>query len=177
VTPACDSGIIVLALPAPSHEYKASFTLLSPTALSLFPADTVTPNITTALTMPSYSPITVCRSDGLLEFSPKAGGNIKESNGPTEKQLDDTPTKDGVVDCYRKVELNEQKHVDWRRKLGGMTMHLLGGVNHQGALFLIVTTFVMISDGSHFSHVSNADLNSLRQDLHLRRLPRWLYIV
>jgi hypothetical protein len=80
--------------------------------------------------MAPYFPVTVCRSDGLLEVTTKFG--TKEHNRPTPTQLDETPDPDGMVDCYRKLDDNEPKAVDWRRKLGGMLMHLLGGKAHIG---------------------------------------------
>lgn len=48
--------------------------------------------------------------------------------------MNDTPDANGNVDCYKKLEVDEAKHVDWRRKLGGMLMHLLGGKAHAGKL-------------------------------------------
>lgn len=80
--------------------------------------------------MAPYFPVTVCRSDGLLEVTTKTG--VKELNRPTTTQLDETPDAGGTVDCYRLLDLNESKVVDWRRKLGGMLMHLLGGKEHSG---------------------------------------------
>jgi hypothetical protein len=46
----------------------------------------------------------------------------------------DTPDANGNVDCYKKLEPDEAKAVDWRRKLGGMLMHLLGGKEHAGMI-------------------------------------------
>lgn len=57
---------------------------------------------------------------------------VKELNQPTPAQLDDTPDKDGMVDCYKKLDPDEPKAIDWRRKIGGMLMHLLGGKAHAG---------------------------------------------
>ena len=81
-------------------------------------------------TMSPYFPVTVCRSDGLLEVTTKMG--VREYNRPTPDQLDETPDADGVVDCYRELDINETKFIDWRRKLGGMLMKLLGGRDHSG---------------------------------------------
>ena len=49
-----------------------------------------------------------------------AKGKPKEVNQPTSKQLDQKPDKFGVSDYYREVAIDEAKHLDWRRKLGGM---------------------------------------------------------
>lgn len=84
--------------------------------------------------MAPYYPITICRSDGLLEVKTKG---ITELNQPTTPQLDDTPDNDGNVDCYKKLESDEPKAVDWRRKLGGMMMHVLGGKGHAGMASLV----------------------------------------
>ncbi|TVY55127.1 hypothetical protein LCER1_G003358 [Lachnellula cervina] len=75
--------------------------------------------------MAPYWPFTIARSDGQLEIITRSG--IREPNQPTTTQLNDTPDASGNVDCYRKIEPDDAKAVDWRRKLGGMYMHLLGG--------------------------------------------------
>jgi hypothetical protein len=80
--------------------------------------------------MAPYFPVTVCRSDGLLEITTRLGA--KELNRPTPTQLDETPDADGMVDCYRLLDISETKVVDWKRKLGGMLMRLLGGKEHAG---------------------------------------------
>ena len=80
--------------------------------------------------MAPYYPLTIGRSDGQLEAVTKMG--IKELNQPIAAQLDDTPDKDGMVDCYKKLDYNEPKAIDWRRKIGGMLMHVLGGKAHAG---------------------------------------------
>ncbi|RAL59635.1 hypothetical protein DID88_006494 [Monilinia fructigena] len=51
-------------------------------------------------------PVIICRSDGQLETITKTGED-----------------EDGNVDCYKKLEDDEPKAVDWRRKIGGMLMH------------------------------------------------------
>lgn len=80
--------------------------------------------------MAPYYPVTVCRSDGLLEVITKSG--IRELNQPTPDQLSDKPDANGNVDCYKRLDVDDPKAVDWRRKLGGMMMHLLGGKAHSG---------------------------------------------
>lgn len=49
-----------------------------------------------------------------------------ERNEPTPEQLDRTADANGITDFYREVDLDEQKHLDWRRKLGGMLARDLG---------------------------------------------------
>lgn len=88
--------------------------------------------------MPSLHPVTICRSDGQLEVVTKAG--IKELNQPTASQLNDKPDADGNIDCYKKLEYDESKAVDWRRKIGGMLMHYLGGKEHSGNPFTAIAT-------------------------------------
>jgi len=78
--------------------------------------------------MAEYYPIIICRSDGLLEVTTKQG--VREKNQPTAKQLDDTPDENGMVDCYKKLDPNEPKAVDWRRKIGGMLMQYLAGKDY-----------------------------------------------
>lgn len=80
--------------------------------------------------MAPYYPLTIERSDGQLEVITKMG--VRELNQPTAAQLNDTPDKDGMVDCYKKLDPGEPKAIDWRRKIGGMLMHLLGGKAHAG---------------------------------------------
>jgi len=68
--------------------------------------------------MARFYPLYVRRSDGKLEDATK--GKAKERNEPTAEQLDQSPDKNGVSDFYREVSPDEIKHLDWRRKLGGM---------------------------------------------------------
>ncbi len=85
--------------------------------------------------MAPYYPLLICRSDGQTEVATRS--NVKEANQPTAQQMDDTPDTNGNIDCYRKLEVDDAKHVDWRRKLGGMLMHLLGGKEHAGKSHLV----------------------------------------
>ena len=80
--------------------------------------------------MAPFYPVTICRSDGQLEVITKTG--VKDLHRPTAAQLNDTPDADGTIDCYKKLEPDEPKAVDWRRKIGGMLMHYLGGREHAG---------------------------------------------
>lgn len=68
--------------------------------------------------MTKFHPLYIRRSDGKLEVPAK--GKRTEINRPTDEQLDQKPDKNGVSDFYREVGMEEPKHVDWRRKLGGM---------------------------------------------------------
>ncbi|KAK0640461.1 Cryptic loci regulator 2 [Lasiodiplodia hormozganensis] len=74
--------------------------------------------------MTRYYPLYVRRSDGKLET---VHGKKKEKNEPTPEQLNDTPDSNGVSDYYRPIAEDEPKHLDWRRKLGGMLMRELAG--------------------------------------------------
>lgn len=80
--------------------------------------------------MAPYYPVTVCRSDGQVEIITTSG--IREHNRPTQEQLSDTPDANGNVDCYKRLDEDDPKAIDWRRKLGGMLMHHLGGKAHSG---------------------------------------------
>lgn len=82
--------------------------------------------------MAPYIPIVVVRSDGQLSVITKSGA--KELNEPTEAQQSDVPDAKGMVDYYKKLDPDEPKAVDWRRKLGGMLMHVAGEKEHEGIL-------------------------------------------
>ena len=68
--------------------------------------------------MARFYPLYCRRSDGKLEVVVK--GKRRERNDPTDDQLDQRPDKHGISDYYHEVSPNEAKHLDWRRKLGGM---------------------------------------------------------
>lgn len=68
--------------------------------------------------MARFYPIYARRSDGKVEILTKA--RRREPNEPTAEQLDQKPDRNGVSDFYREVAPDEPKHLDWRRKLGGM---------------------------------------------------------
>jgi hypothetical protein len=74
--------------------------------------------------MTQFNVIWLARSDGKLDSHGK--NQLWEKNEPTAKQLDQTPDAKGVSDYYRFTTLNEQKHLDWRRKLAGMLARELG---------------------------------------------------
>ncbi|RFU30175.1 hypothetical protein B7463_g6170, partial [Scytalidium lignicola] len=85
---------------------------------------------------PAYYPVTVCRSDGQFEVTLKNGAS-KELNRPTAEQLDKTPDAEGYVDFYEPLGLEDTKAKDWRRKIGGMLMHVLGGKEHAGRSYIL----------------------------------------
>ncbi len=68
--------------------------------------------------MARFYPLYVRRSDGKLEVLVR--GKRSETNQPTDEQLDQKPDRNGISDYYRQVNIEESKHLDWRRKLGGM---------------------------------------------------------
>lgn len=74
--------------------------------------------------MGRFFPLYVRRSDGKENIVNRH--KIKEKNEPTPDQLDRKPDANGISDYYREVDIDEQKHLDWRRKLGGMLARELG---------------------------------------------------
>lgn len=80
--------------------------------------------------MARFYPIYVARSDGKKEILAK--GKLREPNQPTDTQLDQRPDKNGVSDFYREVAPDEIKHLDWRRKLGGMLVRELAWKDPSG---------------------------------------------
>lgn len=79
--------------------------------------------------MTSFWPIYAVKSDGHDVVNQK--GKVLR-NGPTEEQLNRDPNKQGQCDFYRLIERNDPKHVDWRKKLGGMLLREIGGKQHEG---------------------------------------------
>ncbi|KAI9772463.1 MAG: hypothetical protein M1840_000666 [Geoglossum simile] len=80
--------------------------------------------------MPVYYKIHVLRSDGRLEITTSSGR--PQPNRPLDSQLDKTPNTKGVIDFYKKVNVNDAKETDWRKKLGGMLAKQLGQAEHNG---------------------------------------------
>lgn len=74
--------------------------------------------------MARFYPLFIRRSDGKIEV--KDRHKQLERNEPTEEQLDRRPDAAGMCDFYREVGVEEQKHLDWRRKLAGMLAKDLG---------------------------------------------------
>ncbi|KAJ4296878.1 hypothetical protein N0V90_006926 [Kalmusia sp. IMI 367209] len=75
-----------------------------------------------------FWPIFASKSDGRDIVSHK-GTPLR--NGPTSEQLDRTPNEQGQSDYYRLIEKDDAKHVDWRKKLGGMLLREIGGKQHE----------------------------------------------
>ncbi|KAF2659145.1 hypothetical protein K491DRAFT_766249 [Lophiostoma macrostomum CBS 122681] len=75
-----------------------------------------------------FWPIFTRKSDG-QEIVPQRGAVLK--NGPTAQQLDRTPNAQGQCDYYRLIDRDEPKHVDWRKKLGGMLLREIGGKQYE----------------------------------------------
>lgn len=84
--------------------------------------------------MATYYPVTVCRSDGLLEVATNHG---MELNQPTPNQLNDKPDEKGNVNYYRRLSESDAKAIDWRRKIGGMLMNILGGRAHADRNYIL----------------------------------------
>lgn len=84
---------------------------------------------TMAQPLTPFYPIFPCKSDGQDVVNQK-GAPLR--NGPTEEQLDRTPNEQGQSDYYRLIDKDEPKHIDWRKKLGGMLLREIGGKQHEG---------------------------------------------
>lgn len=82
--------------------------------------------------MARFYPTYVRRSDGKREITGKA--KRRETNEPTAEQLDQKPDRNGVSDYYREVSPDESKHLDWRRKLGGMLARELAWKPKDGSI-------------------------------------------
>ncbi|KAF2733682.1 hypothetical protein EJ04DRAFT_438619 [Polyplosphaeria fusca] len=78
-----------------------------------------------------FWPIFPHRSDGREQLTTKG---IVMKNGPNAKQLDQTPNAQGQADYYRLIAKDEPKHIDWRKKLGGMLLRQIGGKQYEGKL-------------------------------------------
>lgn len=99
---------------SPSLETGSGVTLLQVRLLTSF----------LARNMGRFLPLYVRRSDGKLETVNTH--KRKELNQPTPEQLDMKADANGTSDYYREVPMDEAKHLDWRRKLGGMLARELG---------------------------------------------------
>jgi hypothetical protein len=69
------------------------------------------------------------KSDGLDIVNIK---NRPVRNGPSEEQLNDKPNAQGQKDYYREILKDDAKHIDWRKKLGGMLLREMGGKPYEG---------------------------------------------
>ncbi|PNS18379.1 hypothetical protein CAC42_6196 [Sphaceloma murrayae] len=85
--------------------------------------------------MGRFYPLYVRRSDGKLHVVSRH--KLKEKNEPTPDQLDRKPDSNGISDYYREVDIDEQKHLDWRRKLGGMLARDLGQADSEKGYMLV----------------------------------------
>jgi hypothetical protein len=83
--------------------------------------------------MARFSTVSVARSDGRSEFL--LNGRVV-SNEPSRK--DGTPAADGSTDFYLKLQENDPTALDWKRKLGGMLMEVIGTPEHAGMLFILL---------------------------------------
>lgn len=79
--------------------------------------------------MTSFWPIFASKSDGQSIVNQK---NKPVRNGPTEEQLDKKPNDQGQCDFYRLIAKDDPKHIDWRKKLGGMLLREIGGKQYEG---------------------------------------------
>ena len=75
------------------------------------------------VTLPFW-PLFPRQSDGHEAVRQKG---IMVKNGPSAQQLDRTPNAQGQCDYYRPIDKDEPKHLDWRKKLGGMLLREIGG--------------------------------------------------
>jgi hypothetical protein len=75
-----------------------------------------------------FWPIFAGKSDGQDVVNQKG---VVLRNGPTQEQLDRTPNEQGQSDYYRLIEKDEPKHIDWRKKLGGMLLREIGGKQYE----------------------------------------------
>jgi hypothetical protein len=76
-----------------------------------------------------FWPLFTRRSDGKQTVTQK---NTTIKNGPSDEQLDKTPNAQGQCDYYRLIDYDEPKHLDWRKKLGGMLLREIGGSAYEG---------------------------------------------
>jgi hypothetical protein len=76
-----------------------------------------------------FYPIFAAKSDGHDIVNQKG---LVVRNGPTQEQLDRSPNDQGQCDYYRLIERDDPKHIDWRKKLGGMLLREIGGKQYEG---------------------------------------------
>ncbi|KAF3033324.1 hypothetical protein E8E12_003984 [Didymella heteroderae] len=76
----------------------------------------------------SFYPIFASKSDGHDVVNQK-GAVLR--NGPSQEQLDRSPNAQGQCDYYRLIEKDDPKHIDWRKKLGGMLLREIGGKQYE----------------------------------------------
>ncbi|KAF2157232.1 hypothetical protein K461DRAFT_219272 [Myriangium duriaei CBS 260.36] len=101
--------------------------------------------------MGRFFPLYIRRSDGKTDI--KNRHKLVERNEPTPEQLNRTADANGIADFYREVDLEEQKHLDWRRKLGGMLARDLGFSDPEKG-------YILVSFPEHYrlyEHVKRAE--------------------
>ncbi|KAI9736386.1 MAG: hypothetical protein M1818_006119 [Claussenomyces sp. TS43310] len=112
--------------------------------------------------MAPYYPISICRSDGVLEYTLNGS---KIPNQPKSKDLEPAPNSQGQVAAYHRLSQEDIKTVQWRRKLAGMLMELLGGPEHTGTL-PILRALLRI-----FSKNASSPWHSTEKNYVLKELP------
>ena len=76
----------------------------------------------------AFWPIYARKSDGHSVVTQKG---IQIKNAPNTQQLDRTPNAQGQCDYYRLITRDDPKHIDWRKKLGGMLLREIGGKQYE----------------------------------------------
>lgn len=77
--------------------------------------------------MARYSIVSVARSDGRSHYL--SNGHPVPNEPPRQ---DSTPAADGSIDYYQRLQDDDPTSVDWKRKLGGMLMEVIGGPENAG---------------------------------------------
>lgn len=91
-----------------------------------------------------FWPIFATKSDGQNVVNLR---NKVERNGPTEAQLNEKPNEQGIRDYYRTIYKEDPKHIDWRKKLGGMLLREIGGKQYEGMIArCILSTMLTMAD-------------------------------
>jgi hypothetical protein len=114
------------ALIKPTRDLRESHSTLS--TLSTKPATKSITAPAMAQPLTQFWPIFAGKSDGQDVVNQKG---VVVRNGPTQEQLDRTPNEQGQSDYYRLIDKDEPKHMDWRKKLGGMLLREVGGKEHE----------------------------------------------
>ncbi|MCJ1283250.1 hypothetical protein MMC26_002578 [Xylographa opegraphella] len=125
-------------------------------------------------------------SDGKLEVSVKKSekgntGRKREANGPTQAQLQKVKDSKGLYTFYQKLKVSHPKHIEWRRKLGGMLMREFGKKETQNEGYILADfpehfrlyehCRVAKSDGTESSTGKGRHSNSDRRDCYLYGHP------
>ncbi|MCJ1399710.1 hypothetical protein MMC11_002912 [Xylographa trunciseda] len=125
-------------------------------------------------------------SDGKLEVSLKKSekgntGRKREANGPTQAQLQKVKDSKGLYTFYQKLKVSHPKHIEWRRKLGGMLMREFGKKETQSEGYILADfpehfrlyehCRVARSDGAESSTGKARNSNNDRRDCYLYGHP------